>query len=58
LRYYRALHQMRVPAELHVFSQGKHGFGIRGARGLPIGNWPELAWSWLTASGFVAASKP
>jgi acetyl esterase/lipase len=57
LRYYRALHQMSVPAELHVFSQGKHGFGIRGAHGLPVGNWPELAWSWLTASGFVPASK-
>ena len=53
LRYYEALHRNGVPAELHVFAQGKHGFGIRGARGLPAGNWPELAWSWLHASGVL-----
>jgi acetyl esterase/lipase len=55
LRYYSALHRNGVPAELHVFARGKHGFGIRGAQGLPVGNWPELAWTWLLASGVVPA---
>lgn len=54
LRYYSALHRSGVPAELHVFTRGKHGFGIRGAQGLPVGNWPDVAWTWLGASGFAA----
>lgn len=58
LRYYSALHRNGVPAELHIFARGKHGFGIRGAQGLPIGNWPDVAWTWLGASGFVAAPGP
>jgi acetyl esterase/lipase len=55
IRYYSSLQRNGVPAELHIFGRGKHGFGIRGAQGLPIGNWPELAWTWLVASGFVPA---
>jgi acetyl esterase/lipase len=56
LRYYEALQRNGVAAELHIFAQGKHGFGIRGAKGLPAGNWPELAWGWLRASGFLPAA--
>jgi acetyl esterase/lipase len=52
LRYYSALHRNGVTAELHIFARGKHGFGIRGAQGLPVGNWPEVAWTWLRAGGF------
>jgi acetyl esterase/lipase len=55
LRYYASLHRNGVPAELHIFARGKHGFGIRGAQGLPVGNWPEVAWAWLVASGFLPA---
>jgi acetyl esterase/lipase len=53
LRYYAALRRHGVPAELHPYERGKHGFGIRGAQGLPVGNWPEVAWAWLEASGFL-----
>jgi acetyl esterase/lipase len=55
VRYYSALHRNHVPAEMHIFRNGKHGFGIRQAEGLPVGNWPEVAWTWLRASGFVPA---
>jgi len=58
VRYYSALQRHGVPADLHVFARGQHGFGIRLAQGLPIGNWPELAWSWLVAGGFVPAATP
>jgi len=56
LRYYSALQRRGVPAELHIFARGKHGFGIRGAQGWPVGNWPEVAWAWLAAAGFLPAS--
>jgi len=53
IRYYTALKDAGVPAELHVFKEGGHGFGIRDARQLPVSNWPHLAVSWLRAGGFI-----
>jgi acetyl esterase/lipase len=58
LRYYRALHQAGVSAELHVFAAGKHGFGTYGAQGLPVGNWPNVASMWLVAAGILPAAVP
>jgi acetyl esterase/lipase len=55
LRYYSALHRSGVPVDLHIYARGKHGFGIRLAQDLPVGNWPEVAWTWLSASGFLPA---
>jgi acetyl esterase/lipase len=55
LRYHSALRRNGVPVELHVYARGGHGFGIRLAQGLPAGNWPEVAWAWLAASGFLPA---
>jgi acetyl esterase/lipase len=44
---YRALRGAGVPAELHVFAEGGHGFGMRGAAHLPVAVWPELALRWI-----------
>ena len=40
VQFYLALQQAEVSAELHVYSQGGHGFGIR-QRGQPISDWPD-----------------
>jgi acetyl esterase/lipase len=53
IRYYQALKRAGVPAELHIFARGGHGFGIRKAVGLPVGNWPSIAWDWMASSGLV-----
>jgi len=45
-----------VEAELHVFSEGGHGFGIRFAEGLPIEVWPDLVLAWLERGGFLRAA--
>ena len=37
------------PTELHLFAEGKHGFGIRGAKGLPAAEWPQLAMNWIAS---------
>ncbi|MGM3175454.1 pectin acetylesterase PaeX [Dickeya lacustris] len=42
-----ALRANRIPAEIHLFAQGKHGFGIRGTTGLPAAHWPQLVDSWI-----------
>ena len=35
-----------VPAELHVFKRGSHGFAIRKANG-PITSWTNLCREWM-----------
>lgn len=44
---FTALRQLGVPVEMHLFEQGKHGFGIRDAQGLPVSVWPELMMNWI-----------
>jgi acetyl esterase/lipase len=46
LVYFQALKDVKVPAELHLFTQGGHGFGLRPTE-LPISHWPTLAEAWL-----------
>lgn len=46
LRFYDALQRAGVPAALHVFPQGGHGFGVRDAVG-PLAIWPRLAHAWI-----------
>jgi acetyl esterase/lipase len=46
LVYFEALKNARVPAELHVYTLGGHGFGL-GPKDLPISNWNSLAEMWL-----------
>lgn len=40
-----------VPAELHLFERGGHGFGLRLAAGKPIAAWPELFLAWARTHG-------
>ena len=46
IRFYRALKAAKVPAELHIFSKGEHGFGLRFTKGLPVAIWPDLYVNW------------
>jgi len=44
--YFMALKNAKVPAEMHIYTQGGHGYGLRRTE-LPITRWPELAEIWL-----------
>ena len=46
LAYYSALSLVKVPAEMHLFAEGGHGFGLRKAD-MPVGAWPKLAQVWM-----------
>lgn len=52
LIYATALRRAGVPAELHVYAQGGHAFGLRRTE-LSATAWPELAEAWLKAIGVV-----
>lgn len=52
LVYYRALRDANVPAEMHIFPTGGHGFGVFPA-GKPEAHWTDLATAWLHTIGIL-----
>ncbi len=44
--YFLALKNAKVPAELHIYAQGGHGYGLR-RTALPITTWPLRVETWL-----------
>ncbi|MTH76904.1 alpha/beta hydrolase fold domain-containing protein [Paracoccus aestuariivivens] len=56
IRYYSALRNAGVKAEMHIYRDGGHGFGIKGAQDLPVAGWPRLFSDWLERTGMVPAS--
>jgi acetyl esterase/lipase len=53
LVYYAALKKAKVPAEMHLFAEGKHGYGLRRTN-LPVTGWPVLAEQWLRHLGMLS----
>lgn len=53
LVYYRALKNSNVPAEMHLFSKGGHGYGLRPDPEKPVTQWPKLAEAWLRGSKLI-----
>jgi acetyl esterase/lipase len=50
--FYLALRKVKVPAELHVFAKGPHGFGL-GQHIEGTSAWPTLCQNWMKVSGFL-----
>jgi acetyl esterase/lipase len=44
--YFLALKNAKVPAEMHIYANGGHGYGLRRTE-LPITDWPKLVETWL-----------
>ena len=44
--YFLALKNAKVPAELHIYAQGGHGYGLR-RTALSVTTWPQLVETWL-----------
>lgn len=49
-----ALRKAKVSAELHIYSTGGHGFGLRPNATQAPGDWPGRAELWLKARGLLA----
>jgi acetyl esterase/lipase len=52
LVYFAALKRAGVPAEIHVYAQGGHAFGLRHSK-LPISEWPQLVDTWFGTIGVL-----
>jgi acetyl esterase/lipase len=52
IRFFLALRQAKVPAEMHIFENGPHGVGLD--FGDPaLGAWPTLVTNWLRMRGLL-----
>ena len=52
VEFYLALTKNNVPAEMHIFSEGGHGFGMN-KKNLPVDQWPELFYDWMKAQKII-----
>jgi acetyl esterase/lipase len=52
---WQALKQAGVPAELHVYASGGHGFGLRPSD-KPCSTWPQRCADWMKSRGLLKRS--
>lgn len=52
LAFYAALRRAGVPAELHLYEKGPHGFGMRANLG-PTSTWPQRCEEWMRSHGWL-----
>jgi acetyl esterase/lipase len=52
LMFYEALRKAGVPAELHLYAKGPHGFGLATGLG-PASEWPKLCEKWMRFNGWL-----
>ena len=54
--YFLQLKAAKVPAELHIYAEGGHGYGLRKTK-LTVTDWPRLAQIWLNSINVLPASS-
>jgi acetyl esterase/lipase len=52
---YLELINRKVPAELHMYATGGHGFGMRPRAGTGLADWPSHALDWLKVRGLAVS---
>ena len=52
--YFQEPKDAKVLAELHIYAQGGHGYGLRHTA-QPVTDWPKLVETWLATIQVVAA---
>jgi len=50
--YFKGLQKNNIPAELHIFQKGGHGYGLS-PNGGTESSWPDLCIKWLKAMGLI-----
>ena len=52
LDMFQALRAAKVPAELHIYATGGHGFGLRASED-PCSTWPQRCEDWMRRGGLL-----
>jgi endo-1,4-beta-xylanase len=50
---YLKFRQARVPAELHIYSEAGHGFGMRSRNQGAVSKWPDRLLEWMGDRGLL-----
>jgi acetyl esterase/lipase len=50
--FYVELKKANVPAELHIYTKGGHGYGLRPSEN-PVHTWPQRCEEWLRVTGLL-----
>jgi acetyl esterase/lipase len=53
IAYYLALKKFKIPAEMHLYPKGGHGYGMRTEGKGSLVNWPAAMEGWLKANGWM-----
>lgn len=53
LSYVRALKKVNVPAELHLYDRGGHGFAFTKKDRGPVETWPDRLFDWMVVNGWM-----
>lgn len=52
LVYYTELMKAKIPAELHIYPTGGHGYGLRATKEM-VTTWPDRAVDWMRSNGWL-----
>jgi endo-1,4-beta-xylanase len=53
VKFYLELEAKHVPAEMHIYAYGNHGFALRPtAKPAPVMSWPDRLQDWLAERGY------
>ncbi|CAN5873407.1 alpha/beta hydrolase [soil metagenome] len=47
--------KLGLPSELHIYTKGGHGFGMRKSGG-PVNDWPQRVGEWMKSMGLLGSS--
>ncbi len=56
LFYYLALKNAKVPAEMHLYPKGGHGYGLR-RTDKDVTTWPDRVADWMKSAGLLTTGK-
>jgi dipeptidyl aminopeptidase/acylaminoacyl peptidase len=56
VRLYSAWKEAGFSAELHIYSAGGHGFGMR-KKNLPVDSWTDRMREWLGTQGLLTTAR-
>ena len=51
--FYSGLKRLGIPAELHIYGNGGHGYGMRKVKGSQISTWTDHATHWLGRNNYL-----
>lgn len=54
INFYLACIQNKVPAEMHIYEKGGHGFGLATDVNSSQSNWPDALAAWLKMKGIIS----